>query len=513
MCRLFRRNLALFVLGPILATVASSAAAQIQTFSTGYGTPETISLAPSGFGAFGDNFYFIVDAHTHGIWAVPVTGGTPIEFANMGPSFIPTGGLFLPSGWGDFSGRFLIDGNFVFDGGAVKTVFDPNAAGLLTTSLIAPAGFPVYGGHLFTSDQGGTNAGQAVWQTAPSAPAGTAHFQLFRDKTSILGTQIAPFGLEFTPPEWGSVSGNRLLVSDGGISVDSGPGTRASYIASLDPNGTGDSLFATVPLKDQADLTPGQFGLRQMLMSPDDFLLSSLGIPGKVLLLSVTGSDQGGGVLGELLALDASGVVVAHLKVGSVLAKFDPRGMVFTSDGHLLISDASDPILIASTRDFAPGREDAACQPTVTSAVSTSSLWPPNHNLVNVGFSAAVTDTCAATSEILVFSDEEDQAETGDGNFSPDAKDVALGTLRLRAERNAKGNGRIYLVVVKVTDSAKNVAVSCNTVVVPKDQSKAAKSSVEAQAAAASTFCLANAGAPPPGYFAVGDGPVVGPKQ
>jgi hypothetical protein len=36
---------------------------------------------------------------------------------------------------------------------------------------------------------------------------------------------------------------------------------------------------------------------------------------------------------------------------------------------------------------------------------------------------------------------------------------------------------------------------------------------VAAQAAAAQAYCQGNNGAPPAGYFVVGDGPIVGPKQ
>jgi hypothetical protein len=391
-------------------------------------------------------------------------------------------------------------------------MIDPNGAGLSTTPLIAPAGFGAYGGHLFLSDQGGTNAGQAVWRTAPAVSGDTAHFQLFRDKTSILALEIAPWGLEFTPPGWDLVFGNRLLVSDGGASVDLGPSTRVGYIVSLDPAGIADRLFATIPLTDNPDGSMGQTGLRQMLIAPDDFFLP-LGVPGQLLLVSVSGSGQGGGVLGELLALDHTGAIVAHLKVGSVLAKFDPRGMVFTGDGHILISDTSDPILIASARDFAPGREDR-CAIGVTSSAATSTLWPANHNLVNVGLAASATGNCpGATLKVSVFGNEDNQADAGDGVFSPDAKDIAVGTLRLRSERSGNGNGRVYLVVVKASDSLGDNAVSCKTVVVPKDQSKAAQDSVNAQAAAAEEFCSANAGAAPSGYFVVGDGPIIGPKQ
>ena len=36
-----------------------------------------------------------------------------------------------------------------------------------------------------------------------------------------------------------------------------------------------------------------------------------------------------------------------------------------------------------------------------------------------------------------VFGDEDDELPTGDGKFSPDAKNIAPGTLRLRSERQA----------------------------------------------------------------------------
>lgn len=155
-----------------------------------------------------------------------------------------------------------------------------------------------------------------------------------------------------------------------------------------------------------------------------------------------------------------------------------------------------------------------ATPPTVTSSVTKDSLWPPNHDLINVGLAVSRTDNCTPnpTVQVLVYSDEDDEDETGAGNHSPDAKDLAPGTLRLRSERKGAGDGRVYLIVVKVTDAAGNMSFACSTVVVPKSQSQADKNAVNAQAASAKAYFQAN-GAPPPGYFVVGDGPVIGPKQ
>ncbi len=154
--------------------------------------------------------------------------------------------------------------------------------------------------------------------------------------------------------------------------------------------------------------------------------------------------------------------------------------------------------------------------PVITSNVTVSSLGSPNSDLVNAGLTASATDNCPGpfTFQVLVFGDEDDQTPTSPGaSHSPDAKDIALGTLRLRSERVVSGDGRVYLIVVKTTDSGGRVGFSVNTVVVAKSQSQADIDAVNNQAAAAKAFALANGGNPPAGYFVIGDGPVIGPKQ
>jgi hypothetical protein len=150
--------------------------------------------------------------------------------------------------------------------------------------------------------------------------------------------------------------------------------------------------------------------------------------------------------------------------------------------------------------------------PDNVASVATSSLWPSNHDLVNVGLSVTSTGTCQVNRQVTVFSDEDDVGPRTIGDMSPDAKNIALDTLRLRAERRDSGDGRVYLIVVTTTEGTDS-AFSCSTVTVPANQSAAGKSSVAAQAAAAKTFCTNNAGAAPPEFFPVGDGPVIGPKQ
>ena len=150
--------------------------------------------------------------------------------------------------------------------------------------------------------------------------------------------------------------------------------------------------------------------------------------------------------------------------------------------------------------------------PTLTASVATGTLWTPSHDLVNVGLTVSATNSCGtATTQIAVYSDEDDVSGDPDDQ-SPDAKNIASGTLRLRAERRGAGDGRVYLIIVKATDGGSNTTRKCLTVTVPKSQSAAHVNSATQQAAAAAAQCQST-GLAPAGYFAVGDGPVVGGKQ
>jgi len=163
--------------------------------------------------------------------------------------------------------------------------------------------------------------------------------------------------------------------------------------------------------------------------------------------------------------------------------------------------------------------------PVVHCAVMKSLFTDNNHNLFNVGLSAGAQDECEGTLpvSVQVYSDEDDQDPAADNPgqdanhiprpFSPDAKNIGLGSLRLRSERNGNNDGRVYLIVTSATDSSQNVGVDCCTVMVPHSAGKPSLQAVTNQAAAARAFCLANTGAAPPGYVVVGDGPILGPKQ
>jgi HYR domain/Subtilase family len=190
-----------------------------------------------------------------------------------------------------------------------------------------------------------------------------------------------------------------------------------------------------------------------------------------------------------------------------------PSGSVFPKGTTSVSCSVSDAASNPSSCSFSVTVRDTEA-PKLSCAVGTSRLWPPNHNLVNVGLTASATDNCpgALPITVRVFGDEDDEMPTGDGHFSPDAKDIAPGTLRLRSERRGDADGRVYLDISKATDTSGNTGFACCTVGVPHSRSGGAIQSIDLQTAAAQSYCAVH-GAAPAGYFVVGDGPIIGPKQ
>jgi len=297
--------------------------------SDGYVVPETISQAPGTFGSYGGTF-FIPDFATDQIMVMPAGFGAPSVFQTARQDI--KGGLFLPDSFGSAGGQFIVVGRTTdtflgqvtaYDSSGNATVFgtSPNNGGL-STPAIAPDTFGSLGGQLFITD----TRGISVFDQ-------NGAFTSFVGELGFAGNN-ASFGITFAPDGFGAVGG-KVLVSDAGQSGGH------SEILAVDASGNV-SPFASV------NLLAGQTGLRQMAFAPSDF-----GPYSGLLFVSVAGSTQGGGALGSVLVLDGSGQMVATLKLGTDFDKFDPRGLLFLSGSELLISDASDPIILAGADDFA----------------------------------------------------------------------------------------------------------------------------------------------------------------
>jgi hypothetical protein len=114
--------------------------------------------------------------------------------------------------------------------------------------------------------------------------------------------------------------------------------------------------------------------------------------------------------------------------------------------------------------------------PVITVNFSPSSLWPPNHKMVDVSAFINVVDACDPNPTVKLVSivSNEPANSTGDGNTSPDIAGASYGTddrsFQVRAERKGNGNGRIYTGTYAGQDASGNSKNGSGTVMVVHSQ-------------------------------------------
>ena len=112
--------------------------------------------------------------------------------------------------------------------------------------------------------------------------------------------------------------------------------------------------------------------------------------------------------------------------------------------------------------------------PVVTLQPRPTTLWPPNHKLVDVHVTVRVDDCQPVTVSLVSVTSSEPDNSTGDGDTVGDIQGADLGTndadLKLRAERSGNGPGRVYTLVYKVVDAGGLETTATTTVTVPHDQ-------------------------------------------
>jgi len=96
-------------------------------------------------------------------------------------------------------------------------------------------------------------------------------------------------------------------------------------------------------------------------------------------------------------------------------------------------------------------------------STSQSSLWPANHTMRDITVNYTVSDNCVTDPPFSIsISSNEPVNGTADGDTDPDWVIIDNHHIRLRAERAANGNGRIYTITVTVNDGC-NAAVTATT--------------------------------------------------
>jgi hypothetical protein len=104
-------------------------------------------------------------------------------------------------------------------------------------------------------------------------------------------------------------------------------------------------------------------------------------------------------------------------------------------------------------------------------------LWPPNHRMMDITATLTASDNCGPVAiylDGLASNEADDDAGDGDGSTVDDIQGEAIGSadshFRLRAERDAGGEGRFYTAAYSALDEAGNVSPVHPTVFVPHDQ-------------------------------------------
>jgi uncharacterized repeat protein (TIGR01451 family) len=113
--------------------------------------------------------------------------------------------------------------------------------------------------------------------------------------------------------------------------------------------------------------------------------------------------------------------------------------------------------------------------PVITLNGQTPSMWPPNHkySTFTVGnFVSSVFDNCGgvSVSNVVITNVTSDETENGNGDGNTTADIVIAAdckSVQLRSERDGGGDGRVYTITFRLTDTHGNSTTATAKVVVP----------------------------------------------
>ncbi|MFC1523950.1 hypothetical protein ACFL6N_04085, partial [Thermodesulfobacteriota bacterium] len=138
--------------------------------------------------------------------------------------------------------------------------------------------------------------------------------------------------------------------------------------------------------------------------------------------------------------------------------------------------------------------------PEVSVAAGPRLLWPPNHEMSVIHVGIAAEDLCDDSVPVLVSVYSNDRGAIKK-NHEPDAEIGPDGMLYLRAERDPKKNGRVYLIVIRSTDRSGNLGFDVTSVGVQMNRSADSLHYLREQAVAAEEYVLAHQGTVPGEYL------------
>lgn len=153
-------------------------------------------------------------------------------------------------------------------------------------------------------------------------------------------------------------------------------------------------------------------------------------------------------------------------------------GSVFPVGTTTVLATATDAAGNTRTCTFTVTVKDVTA-PVITVNGQSPTLWPPNHQYVSISVAdlvASASDLCdpgvnLSSVYIAKVTSDEPENTAGDGNT---LNDILIAgnckSVQLRSERIGSGNGRVYTITFKVTDSSGNSSTATAKVTVPKSQ-------------------------------------------
>jgi hypothetical protein len=115
-------------------------------------------------------------------------------------------------------------------------------------------------------------------------------------------------------------------------------------------------------------------------------------------------------------------------------------------------------------------------QPSVACSATPASLWPPNHELLDVTTAVVVSDALSGPAGFVLVSAASSELDNGlgDGDTAGDVQGWTVGAAdtsgQLRAERAGTGSGRVYTLTYRGSDAAGNSDTCAARVTVPHDR-------------------------------------------
>jgi uncharacterized repeat protein (TIGR01451 family) len=167
------------------------------------------------------------------------------------------------------------------------------------------------------------------------------------------------------------------------------------------------------------------------------------------------------------------GTATATDNCGTVTITRSPSGNTFPVGNTTVVWKATDGAGNFTTASQTVTVIDNT-PPVITTNGNTPSMWPPNHKYQTFtvpNFVSSVFDNCGGVSVSNVVIDHVTSDETENGNGDGNTlNDIVIGSdcksVQLRSERDGGGNGRVYTITFRLTDTHGNTSTATAKVVV-----------------------------------------------